>query len=968
MKFICGQCSSVLNCGGDHGTEMACPFCASSLRIPTEPGATAEVLGRPVWNAGMQTIGPDAGHHNLTVSIQADGLGFPPPPPGVFEYIGDTKYERGEEVASGGMGSILSVRDLNLKRRVAMKVMRYPDMISEDQLARFIEEAQITGQLEHPGIVPVHELGVDAQNRPYYTMKLLRGQTLFAVFEGLRRGDPETVERWPLHRLISIFLKICEAIRYAHSKRVLHRDLKPANIMIGEFGEVQVLDWGLSKVLTNDRGDRADDPAKSTEPIESARTGGGGRIQSLDGNISGTLQYMAPEQAAGKIHELDERTDIYGLGAILYEMLSLRPPVTGNDFQELMKNTEEGKVAALSRLPSSSLLHCRGGRIPRPLAAIAMKALSRSPEARYDNCAELISDIEQYQQGFATRAEQASPWRRTILLLRRRKVFHVAGFLLLGAILSGSIVGWMERGDALRSEEAARTALAQLEQANAAALEARQSAAPALLAAAMVYENQGRFDEARTMADQALDADPNLVDAHRLLAFLHAAEGQPEEAHLHLAHVEPSGPVDDLRELLRSTPQPGESEYAEALAQAAARADFVGLSCAFFSQAFVSLEGQHLEQLPVWKRRLDKDWPGAAKNLRLLPEGGLLFRPSPNVRRHIKDLEPLRGIPLNSVHLSEMPQITSLEPLRDMPLHRVHLQRVGIADLSPLAGMPLTRLHLGVGTAFDDFSALRNKRFDVLHIAHSKADLRPLASVHCRELHLTGSVASLSFLDDIKGLEVLHFSARSIDGNYRPVLRLHTLKQFTGESYLGRGLHPVFTAIMDQTKPGQDAALLQIRSLRGEIRDPAQFQFSRSLDIFESLLLRRQGRSISGGEPLALPLGGRRIAAIPCLGTLPNFDRLCTALDADLARVDSAEEQVLLDAFVKKSGLSMAMIGLRSEADGWVWMDGSEVTYTNIHSGAKAVAAGQSVCLAEGGWVLSGGTAIDSFLLQWQAE
>jgi len=155
----------------------------------------------------------------------------------------EQKYRVGGMIAHGGMGAVLDAKDLNIRRQVAMKVMLNPDQAPRDRFLRFIEEAQVTGQLEHPSIVPVHELGVDAHNNLFYTMKLVHGVTIKDVLKHIADGDAATIEANPLSRLLNVFLKACDAMAFAHANAVIHRDLKPENVMIGEFGEVLVMDW-----------------------------------------------------------------------------------------------------------------------------------------------------------------------------------------------------------------------------------------------------------------------------------------------------------------------------------------------------------------------------------------------------------------------------------------------------------------------------------------------------------------------------------------------------------------------------------------------------------------------------------------------------------------------------------------------------------------------------------------------------
>jgi tRNA A-37 threonylcarbamoyl transferase component Bud32 len=168
-------------------------------------------------------------------------------PTSLEDSIRSRSYEIGHEVAHGGMGAILSARDTNIHRTVAMKRMRGDTDMDDDRKLRFVQEAQLTGQLEHPNIVPVHELGVDQDGKIFYTMKFVKGVTLHEVLHGIRDGVAEMIARFPLAQLLTVFQKVCDAVAFAHSRGVIHRDLKPENIMIGEYGEVLVMDWGLAK-------------------------------------------------------------------------------------------------------------------------------------------------------------------------------------------------------------------------------------------------------------------------------------------------------------------------------------------------------------------------------------------------------------------------------------------------------------------------------------------------------------------------------------------------------------------------------------------------------------------------------------------------------------------------------------------------------------------------------------------------
>ena len=248
---------------------------------------------------------------------------------------GRGNYQILGEIARGGMGVVLRGHDTDLGRDVAMKVLNADLADRPEIVQRFVEEAQIGGQLQHPGIVPVYELGLMADERPYFTMKLVKGRTLAKLLT--ERGKPASNRR----RLIDVFEATCQTLAYAHSRGVIHRDLKPANIMVGAFGEVQVVDWGLAKVLA--RGGVADekrvkDAHTEFTVLETVRSEGSSTgTDSMVGSVMGTPAYMPPEQASGLVDRLDERADVFALGAILCEILTGRPPYVAGDEKLLVQ-------------------------------------------------------------------------------------------------------------------------------------------------------------------------------------------------------------------------------------------------------------------------------------------------------------------------------------------------------------------------------------------------------------------------------------------------------------------------------------------------------------------------------------------------------------------------------------------------------------------------------------------------------
>jgi WD40 repeat protein/tRNA A-37 threonylcarbamoyl transferase component Bud32 len=289
------------------------------------------------------------------------------------------RYQMVGEIARGGMGAILKGRDTDLGRDLAMKVLLDQHRDHPELVRRFLEEAQIGGQLQHPGIVPVYELGTFADKRPFFTMKLVKGRTLAALLASRQAPADDRP------RLLSIFEQVCQTVAYAHARGVIHRDLKPSNVMVGAFGEVQVMDWGLAKVLR--AGGEADDERsmrRSAETVIQTVRSGSDADASRAGSVLGTPAYMSPEQARGEIEWLDERADVFGLGAILCEILTGRPPYVGRDQGEVRRMAAQaGLDNALGRLDAcggdSELLalarDCLApGRDSRPRGAGAVAA------------------------------------------------------------------------------------------------------------------------------------------------------------------------------------------------------------------------------------------------------------------------------------------------------------------------------------------------------------------------------------------------------------------------------------------------------------------------------------------------------------------------------------------------------------------------------------------------------------------
>lgn len=337
----------------------------------------------------------------------------------------DIRYRELEKIAEGGEKKITLAHDHRLDRRIAMA--RAVRNKSPQDLEQFLREARLTANLAHPNIMPVYNMGLDEDGEPFFSMELIPGDSLKSIIRKLQQDEGDYRSNYPIETLLNIFLKICDAIAYAHSRNVLHLDIKPDNIRVGEFGEVLVCDWGLARVQYAAEEVAGDDSTELDGDVLNDMT--------LSGTMKGTPGFMAPEQTQA-YGEKTEKTDIYALGALLYNLLTYELPVEGQSANEVVQNTRAGKIISPRRRR-----HDR--RVPKGLVAVIMKALALDPQERYASVLELRREIQLFLTGHPTRAEHAGPITRISLLLQRhsRIAFLLIFFLvLLAFVISGNLV------------------------------------------------------------------------------------------------------------------------------------------------------------------------------------------------------------------------------------------------------------------------------------------------------------------------------------------------------------------------------------------------------------------------------------------------------------------------------------------------------------------------------------------------
>jgi WD40 repeat protein/serine/threonine protein kinase len=404
------------------------------LTTPVSASAVDETLAPA--DSGNQPLGAPPESHDTMALLSSQSV--------VPAVEHGKAYRVESEIDRGGMGVVLKVHDVQLQRVLAMKLIIGQEDLSSsasstpsaDKLARFIREAEITGRLDHPGVVPVHEMARDEHDRLYFTMKFVQGKTLAKVLTELRKGKGN----WTQARVLEILMRVCDTIAFAHSKGVIHRDLKPGNVMVGEFGETYVMDWGLAKLMNEAEPVNQTQLPASAAPHESisgtivesgTMRGSAASSQSatVDGSVLGTPQFMSPEQATGQVSELDERADIYSIGALLYRVLTDCNPY--HDYTSpsaVVKAVSAGPPTPISQLTSKA---------PAELVAIAEKAMQRNKQDRYATASAMADDLRAFLDNRVVGAYRTGTRAKfEKWVVRNRNILSTALLLLFGGITS----------------------------------------------------------------------------------------------------------------------------------------------------------------------------------------------------------------------------------------------------------------------------------------------------------------------------------------------------------------------------------------------------------------------------------------------------------------------------------------------------------------------------------------------------
>ena len=643
------------------------------------------------------------------------------------------RYDTKQAVNEGGMKKIMYAEDKVTNRPIAKAIMK--DTSNKSALINFINAARITALLEHPNIVPVHDLGVTADGEPYFTMKLLGGENLQDIISKLAKNESEYHKIYDKNKLLDIFLKICDAVSFAHSKGVIHLDLKPANIQVNQYGEVLVCDWGLARFLK----DEVAQPYDTTE-IDLIELQKLSVELTQDGLFKGSPGYMAPEQITANVGNRSTKTDIYSLGCILYSLLTYRNPLKGS-VDRIIKDTLKGEIIP----PKERNPLCE---VSDSLNAVTIKAISPKIEDRYDSVGALASEIRSFTHGFATKAEAAGFSKLILLLFKRHKnICLLIGlfFLVTSIIISLFMINLQkEKSVAQNAQFKAEKAQIKEMQARAQAEHALELAEIAeqkrhqlrLASALSIYDyaknefNQKKYHKTKRLLERALELNPDndeirftyaqfLFSNHNFhqsiseLNKLKLAEGQTQQlSQLNQLCIDAS----KKQRLINS------SNILKILTTVRNTPDF-HRNYNHFVFIFTKIY-QVKDRFKLAKDYLQQQFKGGHFNFQLKELSKNKYHLSIINGTGIYDITLLNELPITELYLANS-DITDLSPLLNMPLKQLDISYTHVSDLAPLKAAPLEELNL-YGTNIRSILPLKQAQLKKLTLSGKWTDLTPL--------------------------------------------------------------------------------------------------------------------------------------------------------------------------------------------------------------------------------------------------
>ncbi len=416
------------------------------------------------------------------------------------------EYDIQKELGRGGMGAVYQAEESLLEREVAMK--KIIGSATDSAVKRFIREAKVTAKLDHPNIVSIHDFGLNEQGEYYFTMNRVKGEDLKEIINKIDNQEEEYIEKYSLNKKLQIYKGLLDAVSFAHSKGIIHRDLKPANIMVGQFGEVQVMDWGLAK-------DTSKEDIVSEGELKETRKG-----LTLDGQVMGSPGFMAPEQADGRIEDVDALSDVWSLGAMLYYMLSFEKPIDGESVREIVINTAKGKIIPLRK---------KARNVPKELESIVMKAVAPERKERYQSVNELNEDIDAYLDRRPVSAHAYGLTEKISKWVQRHPTAAISAgiatvLLSISGVVGGFLYNWAETETKRADEATLDKKAAEFE------VKGQQKSEAILGSLKFLKRNENYYQAALSIINKAIDQSENYWKPYLPLAKHQASFGNHQEA------------------------------------------------------------------------------------------------------------------------------------------------------------------------------------------------------------------------------------------------------------------------------------------------------------------------------------------------------------------------------------------------------------------------------------------------------
>jgi tRNA A-37 threonylcarbamoyl transferase component Bud32 len=588
------------------------------------------------------------------------------------------RYKELTKIATGGMKTIYKAFDGKSQRYIAYATLN--NNVPDGTKDTFIKEARLTAKLNHPNIIPIYNIGLNEENIPFFTMELKTGDSLKAIIQKLTNKDNAYAAKYTLRERLGIFIKVCDAIDFAHSKKVIHLDIKPDNIQVGNYGEVIVCDWGLSKVY--DQQFNTVDLNQLLLSSESLNT------ETLHGQIKGSPGFMAPEQinTGGK---KTPKTDVFSLGCLLYTLLGLKAPFRGKSLQKVLDTTVAGEYESLVNIPQS-------------LQAVIVKAMATNPEERYDSVSSLKSEIESFLTGYATEAEGASSFKLLKLFIMRNKALSLTAFTASIIMILGTLIFIQNiKAEKDRAEDNLRLFKAQKAETNKAQQDYYQ---------ALIDNNNSIFhsnyldapiaNHRRTIKGllSLITAFPNLNEAKSALAY----------------HYFVAQKFNQSAKILQEAPGIYKYMLPHALKYKGQKEDNELLSPELFTQLLSEIQPYkilHIKMLMYYSEnrknpqdavpavkhlltRLNPEWD--PKNFTYLPKTARLTISGKNFNKlclNYREGSPIRALKIKALTLRQT-NIENIKPLANIPMRALDISNTKISFLNLKKDLPMALLRL----------------------------------------------------------------------------------------------------------------------------------------------------------------------------------------------------------------------------------------------------------------------------------